>query len=195
MKKEISELLKKMDIHEVETQMAFRCAPFFMGLKASNLLIVDRKQKPEVWRLLDGTRFEWFLLYEGETKAVLLLYETERLGGYLKGQEVRDLLRQQGYTQDHCAALLESFAGRYHAHMQGNGPFPHEMGLFLGYPPEDVAGFMKNKGSNWLYAGDWKVYGHTLQKICLFRIFDKAKELLLRLLAEGVPMVEILKYA
>ncbi len=194
MKKEISELLKKMDIHDVETQMAFRCAPFLTGLKTSNLLIVDREQKPEVRCLLDGTGADWFLLYEGEAKAVLLLYEKKRLGAYLKGKEVRRLLRQQGYTQHSCEGLLESFAGRYRAFMLGNGPFPHEIGIFLGYPPEDVAGFMKNKGSNCLYAGDWKVYGHAPEKICLFQKFDRAKEVLLRLLADGVPMAEILRY-
>ncbi len=31
--------------------------------------------------------------------------------------------------------------------------FPHEMGLLLGYPVEDVVGFMENNGKNYLYSG------------------------------------------
>ena len=30
--------------------------------------------------------------------------------------------------------------------LQENEGFPHEIGLFLGYPPEDVLGFIENKG-------------------------------------------------
>ena len=37
---------------------------------------------------------------------------------------------------------------------------PHEVGLFLGYPPEDVEGFIENKGQGALYSGLWKVYSN-----------------------------------
>lgn len=36
--------------------------------------------------------------------------------------------------------------------------FPHEMGILLGYPVEDVEGFIINNGKNELYTGYWKVY-------------------------------------
>ena len=35
--------------------------------------------------------------------------------------------------------------------------FPHEIGLFLGYPPEDVQGFLENRLCKCV--GCWKVYG------------------------------------
>ena len=41
----------------------------------------------------------------------------------------------------------------------GWGTFPHEIGLFLGYPPEDVAGFMTHQGKHCKCVGCWKVYG------------------------------------
>lgn len=40
-----------------------------------------------------------------------------------------------------------------------NEEFLHEIGLFLGYPPEDVRGFIENKAAGYKYVGDWKVYG------------------------------------
>ena len=43
-------------------------------------------------------------------------------------------------------SLPESFAGKKNS-------------LFLGYPPEDVCGFMKNKACNCKCVGCWKVYG------------------------------------
>ncbi len=39
--------------------------------------------------------------------------------------------------------ILYRVSERYRAHMEGKGDFPHEIGLLLGYPPEDVIGFMK----------------------------------------------------
>ena len=39
------------------------------------------------------------------------------------------------------------------------GKFPHEIGLFLSYPPEDVLGFILNKACNHKCIGCWKVYG------------------------------------
>ena len=46
--------------------------------------------------------------------------------------------------------------------------FPHEIGLFLGYPPEDVEGFIRNKAQNYLSQGLWKVYGDTKKAEALF---------------------------
>ena len=47
-----------------------------------------------------------------------------------------------------------------------DGEFPHEIGLFLSYPPEDVRGFIENRAANYKLVGTWKVYGDV----------DKARE-------------------
>lgn len=39
--------------------------------------------------------------------------------------------------------------------------FPHEIGLFLGYPLEDVAGFMELGPCSCKCTGCWKVYGNV----------------------------------
>ena len=43
--------------------------------------------------------------------------------------------------------------------LQESGDFPHEIGLFLGYPPEDVRGFIENHAEGYKFVGCWKVYG------------------------------------
>ena len=40
-----------------------------------------------------------------------------------------------------------------------SGEFPHEVGLFLSYPPEDVKGFIDHRANDFKCAGLWKVYG------------------------------------
>ena len=126
---------------------------------------------------------------------MLLLYADSLSDEFLTRPEVRKIFIQQGYSDFAFQQLLTKFAKRYESYLTGTCGFPHEMGLFLGYPPEDVAGFMDHKGRDCLYTGDWKVYEHPLEKIELFHRFDKAREGLLRLIARGFDLAELLKYA
>ena len=47
--------------------------------------------------------------------------------------------------------------------LREQGGFPHEIGLFLGYPLGDVAGFIRNRGKNCKCSGCWKVYCNELE--------------------------------
>jgi hypothetical protein len=54
--------------------------------------------------------------------------------------------------------------------------FPHEIGLFLGYPSEDVAGFIEQKGQNYKYCGLWKVYGNVKTAMNLFQHYEECRQ-------------------
>ena len=75
--------------------------------------------------------------------------------------------------------------------MKTKRQFPHEMGLFLGYPVEDVEGYLNNNGENSLYTGYWKVYENLDEKFRLFKSFEAAKENIIRFLAQGVSIKNI----
>ena len=65
------------------------------------------------------------------------------------------ILKRYGYTcerSDRCVAELV-------IRMREQKEFPHEVGLFLGYPPEDVHGFIENRAQCAKCIGAWKVYG------------------------------------
>ena len=51
--------------------------------------------------------------------------------------------------------------------------FPHEIGLFLGYPLPDVIGFIRNRGRNCKCCGFWKVYSNEWETRQLFEKFRK----------------------
>ena len=65
--------------------------------------------------------------------------------------------------------------------LQGNCEFPHEIGLFLGYPPEDVKGFIENHAKNYKFTGYWKVYGDEAEAKKLFDRYRKCTQLYTRL--------------
>lgn len=56
-----------------------------------------------------------------------------------------------------------------------SGEFPHEVGLFLSYPPEDVKGFIDHRTNNFKCAGLWKVYGDEEKARSLFAKYKNAR--------------------
>lgn len=66
--------------------------------------------------------------------------------------------------------MLEQLRTRLH----GSEEFPHEIGVFLGYPLNDVLGFIKYHGSNCKGMGDWKVYGDLGEAQKTFAKFKNA---------------------
>ena len=57
-----------------------------------------------------------------------------------------------------------------------SGDFPHEVGLFLSYPPEDVKGFIENHAANAKCTGVWKVYGDERQARQTFDRYKKCTQ-------------------
>ena len=53
--------------------------------------------------------------------------------------------------------------------------FPHELGIFLGYPINDVKDFIDNPKKKCLLCGYWKVYSDKENAKRIFRIFDNVR--------------------
>lgn len=157
--------------------------------------MIPHRQTEYIRRLLDRSRTAYFILYKGAIKTALLVYHGSWLKSYLNEPDVQRILLPYGYRGLSFQDMLAAFAGRYQSCMRGLTEFPHEMGLFLGYPSKDVSGFIENSGKNYLLTGYWKVYDQPLEKRKLFQKFDQAKEALLRLIAEGNRIDDLLTYA
>ena len=69
--------------------------------------------------------------------------------------------------------------------MEKGGEFPHEIGLFLGYPLGDVKGFIKHRGQNCKCTGCWKVYCDEREARRQFCRFEKCRSIYCRLYREG----------
>ena len=85
-------------------------------------------------------------------------------------------------------SVLNKLSDRCRAYVQEGCNYPHEIGVLLGYPPEDVKGFVVNKGRNCLTCGYWKVYGDPESARKRFKVFDLAREKVLSCLSEGMPL-------
>lgn len=192
MSQEIYEIVKGTDLENIETQLALQCAPLITGLKVSNLLIISKGNEEVVKRILNRTGISYYRLIQTRTKTTFLLFRRNELEEFLSDENVRNVLMKAGYKSLQIDKILRTFSLRYEAYIQGDKSFPHEMGLLLGYPVEDVVGFVENNGKNFLYSGYWKVYENQKAKVKLFDKFKVAEETLIHLLSNGLSMSDII---
>ena len=177
MSKKIFELVRKTDLNDGGLQLILQCAPMLSGLKLSNLFKISKAIFKKLLPFLKNAGISYYVLSSTSTRYTLLLYYKERLISYLLRKEVACFLKSCGYPKEFSLTeVLLFFRKRYLEYAISKECFPHEMGLILGYPIEDVAGFIENSGKKYLLSGYWKVYSNPVKMESLFRSFDKAKD-------------------
>ena len=65
---------------------------------------------------------------------------------------------------------------------------PHELGFFLGYPYEDVMGFIEHQGRGFICFGCWKVYANPRRAWRSFSQYKRCTERYKSLYAAGMPL-------
>ncbi len=120
-------------------------------------------------------------------QALLYLYRPAELRRDLRDARVSELLRQAGYEDESCARCVARLACRF----RESGEFPHEVGLFLSYSPEDVKGFIDHRANDFKCAGLWKVYGDEAKAQALFAKFKKCTEIYCALWQTGSKLEQL----
>lgn len=123
--------------------------------------------------------------------ALIYVYRVSHLKSDLKKECVKCLLSTYGYSDFSAHGAIEKLK----EHFNTSEKFPHEIGLFLGYPPDDVHAFIKNSGRNFIFTGCWKVYHNEFEAVKTFAKFDKCKQIYCRLWKEGMRTVQQLTVA
>lgn len=195
MSREVLEIVKGMNPHCLEWQLSMQCAPLITGCKISNLLMLPIRCLPDAVRLLRESELSWFILWSNPKKVSMLVYQKEHLMQYLQTAEIREILMAEGYPSDlsDLNAILKRMSERYKKTRKGMGDFPHEMGVFLGYPADDVREFIDKQGKDFLYSGYWKVYSRVEEKKQIFAQYEDARDTLIRLLNRGESLTDIMR--
>ena len=191
MSQEVYEMITRLDRERIETHLVVQCAPMISGIKISNLFNVEKRLAAQLKQVLERSGISYYLLLESEDKVTFLVYREDELKAYLMQDRVCQSMKNFGYESLNLAEVLKRFQKRYTECMEQKAEFPHEMGLLLGYPVEDVEGFVVNRGQNYLYCGYWKVYGHVEEKKALFEKYEEARKTLVQFLAKGMNVCEM----
>lgn len=181
---------------QFEKKLAFFMAPSLLGLKCANLISLSKTEYDLPAHLerfngkasIKGLKLK--ILCTCQNRALVLLYNEILLERQLEGAEQKAILQQYGY---HEMQTLEFKLNRLADRIQHESQFPHEIGVFLGYPAEDVIGFIENKGENYKLCGYWKVYGNAEKAKRTFENYDKCRNFLCNKLNQGYDIYQALK--
>ena len=172
----------------LEKLLIENCAPTLANLKTASLFTVPVENPAEWqkaltrWRgILGGKGVSLEVLRDTGKTRLLYVYRESRLARDLSHGLARCILCGCGYAGFGVEEALDTLKDR----IAREGDFPHEIGLFLGYPPEDVEGFMKHRGRNCKCVGCWKVYGDEEGAVRQFARFKKCRDVYLRLFHGG----------
>lgn len=163
--------------------LALEAAEVVEGRKPANLINIPDRRRPcgrnffTLWQIhgrdvLAGSSLKGFVLAERRGSILLLVYREELMAALLSRNNVRVLLERSGYT---CAGGTEETLATLKQRIAG-AAFPHEIGIFLGYPLKDVAGFVGWAKIPFTCQGPWKIYGDPSTSLALAAEFRKCRE-------------------
>ena len=150
------------------------CAPTLANLKTGSLFVCPITDRPSFFsslrslnELLVPKGLRALPLRIREYSALVYLYRPSRLKKDLEDPAAIKILQDHGYS---CyGKCLPKLIERVRASEE----FPHEIGLFLGYPPEDVQGFLDHRPCK--CSGCWKVYGDENKAKKTFDLYKKCE--------------------
>ncbi|MDR0523227.1 MAG: DUF3793 family protein [Candidatus Methanoplasma sp.] len=175
----------------MERKIIEHCAPTLAGLKCGNMFkVTDRERADmEVARMNDhlGPRgVSVRIMFSCASRDLVLVYREGMLGERLSSPGVPELLKEIGYDCSSVPSCLTTLSER-----MSRGEMPPEVGIFLGYPLEDVRGFMENKGRRCKAIGCWKVYGDEESAAKTFSKYRKCRDVFLRKYDAGFPLTKL----
>lgn len=170
-------------------------APTFVGLKTGSMFNYAYSDEQA---MMDSVR-QWNRRFAGigihvlplrcdRGRTLLYLFRPKKLAEDFRNSETVRILRRYGYNPrepNKCIAQLL-------AKVREGKSFPHEVGLFLGYPPEDVRGFIDHRAEGFKCVGCWKVYGDEKAAKKTFEAYRKCTKSCCRLLESGCPIERII---
>ncbi len=155
------------------------CAPTLAGIKTANLFSQPYTSIQEISefilslnKIMIPKGVKVMPLKFSKDRVLIYIFRPARLTCDLYDDVAKKLLVNLGYRMSDINDCIRELKRR----VRKSPEFPHEIGLFLGYPPEDVCAFIVNKGSCCKFTGCWKVYVNEDEAVRQFKKFRKCSD-------------------
>ncbi len=151
-------------------------APTLNNYKVGNMINLkntsrDLKNCSDTYResLVEYLKLEYHELRVEENSVLIYFYQPQILNGQLQDGAINEFLKDIGYgncvsIEDHMEILKAKFKTQC----------PNEIGVFLGYPLEDVIDFYHKK-KDFQCIGYWKCYNNKARALKIFEHYDSTK--------------------
>ena len=176
-----------------EAVLVRQCAPTLAGMKPGSIFCFNHsplevsRQKVCQWNKQlapFGLAVQILLERPGSSSMIVYVYRRKHLEQILSDDAFRNFLAGAGYERANLDGLLEQLAQR----LRTQPEFPHEIGVFLGYPLRDVIGFIENHGRNFTCCGFWKSYGDPAEMQVCFACYRRCIQTYVAMFEQGIPL-------
>ena len=167
------------------------CAPTLADIKTANMFNYRFSSKGTLAQDIHNVNIKLnpkgvfaVILHTTDYIAKIFVYRLSRLTADLAQDDAQMFLAAYGYqtfSANDCIYYLKKRFLSYHE-------FPHEIGLFLGYPLHDVIGFIQNEGKNSKHTGNWKVYHDENSAVEKFAMYQNCKKVYQHCFSQGEPI-------
>lgn len=179
-----------------EKTIAYFCGPALAGIKPANIVSFRKSESGEVHteieklnRQLNCRDIYFEILCECDRRILIMVYRKKLLENRLKEAETANFLCEYGYECE-LERSIDILKKRL-----TECEFPHEIGAFLGYPINDIYGFINHRGEGCLLTGEWKVYENAERARELFRRYNVCRCAILKRIEQGRTLAEIFRAA
>lgn len=197
MSKKILDFYKKiggMDTKEsLEKYLLFILSPVIGGLKPSSTITLSYDKKEySIWsnykkEFLEILKLKEIVLRKGTKAEIILIYNEENLLNCINKKDNKEFLNKLGYdltlTLEENLDILVYRYEKYHC--------PHELGVFLGIPIEDVIDFMECSDKKCLMCGYWKVFNNYNNAKDIFNKYEISKNIMIKSIEENKALLNI----
>ncbi|MGN1182699.1 MAG: DUF3793 family protein [Faecalibacillus sp.] len=176
--------------NEFEKELIFYAAPTLSKMKMANLYNVHfyyLDQYLLYYNHIFNKKDIYLMKFTIQNRNILYVYQKRKLDSLYHSRMARKILHSFQYQCLSPESMLQELQKRLN-----NQGFPHEIGLFLGYPYQDVLSFINGKKP--LFIGYWKVYSHLNQCQKTFLKYEKCTRELYRRLKQGMTIEQICQY-
>jgi hypothetical protein len=164
----------------LEAFIRWTTGPAIAGIKPASLVSLPQSLGGEPWRVwgpgicrslgLSALPLSW-----SPGRVLVLFFRRRRLNRKILNGIPRRYLQARSYPVNAGLAACLAYLQKRFAEAGKGASFPHEVGIFLGYPPEDVIGFSSGKRSPFPCRGYWRVYHRPERALRTFAYMDAAR--------------------
>lgn len=142
------------------------------GIKPAEILTISQEEFDNAKKFFgNDANIEIVSIKKVGRRKQVLIYHKKCLEESLSQKGVKWFLSIQGYqTED----SVENYVGYLTQRLRGRS-FPHEIGVFLGYPLKDVFGFMGLNSLQHTKTKGWRMYGDTSKSESVYYRYSHAR--------------------
>jgi len=180
----VDEIVNMVSLQNIQDDKDYLCstiaywtAPTIAGRKPSNLLSFSHNCR-DLYNLWEANKeeiaaklqLEYIEIRKCARRVLVIFFNRVLLKQTLLKEKNRNFLKALGYPNklvldEYLSLLKRRFVMSC----------PHEVGIFLGIPLEDVVGFIQNGAKGCLLNSYWKVYHNPEKAKLIFASYDRAR--------------------